>query len=405
MAGVFVMLWRMGQYEKLTGVVSMVTNTPGTSTGYGVQAQFLMDRMMRHGLNVAVQSNYGLEGRFEKIKTKWGDVAHYPKGFKPYSDDVIKLWHDDFVTKHPGKKNAVFTLYDVWVYNQLEHDGPIISYVPLDHVTVPPGVKKFLMRDNVTPVTMAPHGQRLLESRDIKSHYAPHMLDAKIYKPTQKINGVPTRQFMEIGDDDFLVSIVAANKSNGIMHRKALAEQIVAFSLFLKDVPNAKLYLHMEGSKVFGGFNIPVLLQAVGLTNKNVIIADATTLRVGYPAEQLAAIYTASDVVMNATYGEGFGVVNIESQACGTRLITSSWTASEDLAGPDSFQVAGQPLWDEPQSSFYNIPSIPSLYEALKLAYDAPRGISHDNIQFARQFEVEHVWDTYWMPFFKEFFA
>jgi len=37
--------------------------------------------------------------------------------------------------------------------------------------------------------------------------------------------------------------------------------------------------------------------------------------------------------------------------------------------------------------------------------YEQPRGISHANIEFAKQFEVEHVWDTYWLPFFMEYYG
>lgn len=364
-----------------------------------------MDRLMRHGVKVAVQSNYGLEGMFDKIRTKHGDVMHYPKGYRPYSDDVIPIWADDWQKKNPDAKHALFTLYDVWVYNQMKYDGDIIAYVPLDHVTMPPLVKQFLERPNVIPVAMSPFGYRMLEQRGIKAHYAPHAYDANVFKPTYKVNGFPTREFMEIDDDDFLVSIVAANKANGILHRKSLDTQLYAYSLFKKKHPKTKLYLHMEPSPVFGGFNVPRLLDAIGLERQDVIFPDPMMLRVGYPPEDLAAFYTASNVVMNTTLGEGFGVTSIESQACGARLITSNWTASPDLAGPDSFLVDGDPLWDEPQASFFVRPNIESTAKALALAYEQPRELSTENMKFVKQFEVEHVWDTHWMPFWKEYFG
>jgi hypothetical protein len=400
------MLGVMAKHERVpNAALSLISNTPGTSTGYGVQAQYLVDRLMRHGVKTAVQSNYGLEGLFDKIRTKHGDVMHYPKGYRPYSDDVIAIWAKDWEDKNPGVNHAIMTLYDVWVYKNLKYDGPIIAYVPLDHITIPPMVKEFLQRDNVTPVAMSPFGKRIMDDRGIDCHYAPHAFDAKVYKPTYKVDGVPTRQFMGLTDEHFLVSIVAANKSNGILHRKALSEQIFAYSLFKKKHPEARLYLHMEPSNVFGGFNIPRLLDAIGLDKDEVIFPDSTLLRVGYPAEHLAAFYTASDVVMNVTYGEGFGVTSIESQGCGARLLTSSWTASPDLAGPDSFLCDGEPLWDEPQGAFYMRPTLSSMVQALEAVYEQPRGISQANIDFAKQFEVEHVWDTYWLPFFMEFYG
>jgi len=134
-------------------------------------------------------------------------------------------------------------------------------------------------------------------------------------------------------------------------------------------------------------------------------MANSTRLRVGYPQEHLAAFYTASDVVMNATMGEGFGVTSIEAQACGTRIITSNWTASQDLAGPDSYLIDGQPFWDEPQAAFYQLPLIPSIANALELAYDAPRGVSLESIKFAKQFDTDKVWDKYWMPILRDFYV
>ena len=399
------MLAGMSSPEKIRGAVSLASNSPFSATGYGVQAGYLVERMKRHGLEVAALSNYGLEGAFDTISTKHGNVKHYPKGFKPYSDDVIPLWHQEFTKDFPHLKNAVMTLYDIWVYKNMKFEGDIIAYVPIDHVTMPPMVEAMLRRKNITPVTMSLHGQKMLEARGISSTYCPHSVDTSVFMPTHEINGVPTRQFMGVKDDDFLVSIVAANKSNGIVHRKALAEQIMAFSVLRQKVKNAKLYLHMEPSAAFGGFDIPALVSSVGLDDTTVIVADSTQLRIGYPQGHLAALYTASDVLMNATLGEGFGVTTVEAQACGTRVITSSWTASQDLAGPESWLIDGQPFWDEPQKAWYNTPLIGSLVSALELAHKAPRGISIDTIKFAKQYDVEKVWDKYWLPFFRGFFA
>jgi glycosyltransferase involved in cell wall biosynthesis len=198
--------------------------------------------------------------------------------------------------------------------------------------------------------------------------------------------------------------MVAANKANGLVHRKAIAEQLMAFSIFRQEHPDAYLYLHSEPSAVFGGFNIPNLLRACGLTDEYVRILNTDVNRTGYPDEFLAGVYTASDVMLQATYGEGFGVPVVEAQACGTRVITSSWAATQDLAGEDSFLVDGQPFWDEPQQSFYNIPNIGSIVNALRLAYDAPRGVSQSSIEFAKQFDVDRVWGWYWLPYLREFF-
>jgi glycosyltransferase involved in cell wall biosynthesis len=390
--------------EKLKGTISVASNSYDAPTGYGVQVKFLIDRLVKHGFNVANLSNYGLQGSISDIKTPYGKVAHYPMGYKQYSDDVIPVWHKDFRDKHPEHKDAVITLYDQWVYNDLKFDGDILAWTPLDHITLPPKVLQFLLRHNVTPIVMSPHGQRQLERAGVDCVYIPHGVDTKVMKPTDTVFGIPTREYLDVPEDAFLVSMVAANKANGLVHRKALSEQLMAFAMFRETHPDAYLYLHSEPSPVFGGFNLPNLLKAVGLSDEFVRVLNSDVNRTGYPEEFLAGVYTASDVMLQATYGEGFGVPVIEAQACGTRVITSNWAASQDLAGEDSFLVDGQPFWDEPQAAFYQIPNIGSIVNALKLAYDAPRGVSKASIDFAKQFDVDQVWNWYWMPFLREFF-
>jgi glycosyltransferase involved in cell wall biosynthesis len=391
--------------EKLRGVVSVASNSYDSPTGYGVQTKLLIDRLVKHGLKVSNLSNYGLEGRIEEIKTPYGKITHYPRGFKPYSDDVIPVWHADHKSKNPDIKDAIITLYDSWVYNDMQFDGQIFAWTPLDHVTLPPKVLKFLLKPNVTPITMSPHGQRQLEAAGVESVYIPHAIDTKVMKPTDEVFGIPTRQYLDVPEDAFLVSMVSANKANGLVHRKALAEQFMAFSIFRQSHPDAYLYIHSEPSNAFGGFNIPNLLKACGLNDEFVRILNTDVNRTGYPDEFLAGVYTASDVMLQVSYGEGFGVPVVEAQACGTPVITSNWAATQDLAGEDSFLVDGQPFWDEPQQAFYNIPNIGSIVNALELAYEAPRGKSQASIDFARQFDVETVWNWYWMPLLREYFA
>jgi len=388
--------------EKLKGVVSVVSNSPGLPTGYSVQVSLLVERMKRHGLHVAVLSNFGTEGHIAKHRTKYGDVPVYPKGYKPYSDDVMNLWHEHHREPHLDLPHFMLTLYDVWVYNDLQTEVPIVSWVPLDHVTMPPLVNKFLQRDNVTPLAMAPHGQRQLASAGLVADYIPHAVDTKVFKPTPKFRGVDTREFMGIGKDKFLVTAVMANKANMQVHRKGYSELFLAFGIFHKDHPDSHLYVHADVLPVVGGFHLGNLMKACGVPETAVTFANRDELRVGYSDEELAAIYTASDVVWMATYGEGFGVPGIEAQSCGTRIIGSDWAATADLMSEDSIRVQGTPFWDEPQKACFQIPLLPSLVEALEKAYKADRGVSATARSFALQFDVETVWQAYWMPFLKK---
>ena len=381
------------------GAFSIASNSPGSPTGYGVQALLLAERLKREGHDVAALSNYGLEGSMSELDTKYGKIPHYPRGYTLYSGDVLEMHHKHFLA---GRKvpNKIITLYDAWVYTDVPNIDKLDfwSWTPVDHITVPPKVLKWAKRDNVKTIAMSPFGQREFEKNGVDAAYIPHAVNTNQYKPTELIDGVPAREYMGL-KDEFLVGMVSANKANGSIHRKAFAENLLAFAIFKQSHPDAVLYIHAEPSKVFGGFNLPVLLKAVGLGPNDVLFPDPVKLRYGYSPEEMAGIFSTMDVLLHASYGEGFGVPAIEAQACGTRVIGSNWAATPDVLGEDSWLVDGQPFWDEAQTSFFQIPLIPALVNALSEAYKADRGASSIAIEFAKRFDANTVYDQYWKPF------
>jgi len=393
-------------YEKISGLVSLASNSPGP-TGYGVQAEYLVRYMKRHRMNVGILSNYGQEGSVGEYRTDFGVVPHYPRGVAPYSQDVLTPWHEHHRRSAPDLKHAIMTLYDVWVYNGWKDEVPVISWVPLDHVTLPPGVAQFLRRENVTPVAMAPHGKRQLDNADINSVYIPHAVNTKVFQKTPKIMGpdgmMPTRELLGVSDDTFLVAMVAANKANSILHRKSYDVNFMSFSAHLQSHPDSHLYVHADPAPNVGGFDLGVLARVCGIPPEKITFANRDKYRVGYSQAELAALYSAADVLLAPSYGEGFGVPTVEAQACGTRVIGSAWAATADLVAEDGWLVEGQPHWDHPQSAFFQVPLLASVVSALALA-DKERGFSAVSRKFALDFDEEKVWADYWLPFLKGYF-
>jgi glycosyltransferase involved in cell wall biosynthesis len=389
--------------EKLTGTVTLYSNSPFQATGYGQQGGYLVDRLKRHGADVAALSNYGLEGITSTLKTAHGEITHYARGMDMYSNDVAPNHHINFSAQFPNQKNLLITLYDVWVMQGKGWDNieRIASWVPLDHVTMPPLVEKWLRRDNVTPIAMAPFGVEQMAAKGIECEYVPHAIETKIFKPTENIGQQKTRDYMGITDDQFLVGIVAANKSSGLVHRKAFSENLLSFSIFRQKHPDAVLYLHTDPVGP-GGWNLLKILSAYGIPKESVLFPAPMDYRYGMTQEHLASLYTAMDVLLAPCYGGGFELPIMEAQACGTRVITSSWTAPKDLVSEDGWLVEGQPQWDSGQDATWMIPNVSSTVNALEAAYKAERGTSQKAIDFAKGFDVEHVWHKYWMPTLKK---
>jgi glycosyltransferase involved in cell wall biosynthesis len=154
-----------------------------------------------------------------------------------------------------------------------------------------------------------------------------------------------------------------------------------------------------------GGFDLAVLSRVCGIPPEKITFANRDKYRIGYSQAELAALYSAADVLLAASYGEGFGVPQIEAQACGTRVIASNWAASPDLIAEDGWLVDGQPFFDAPQAAFFQVPLLGSVVSALEQAYEAERGFSAVSRKFALDFDEEKVWQDYWMPFLKDYFG
>ena len=394
--------------EQLDLTVTTYSNSPNVPTGYGTQIKQVIEGLAKHGANVAHVSNYGQEGMDGTYKTPSGEVPHYAKGYDPMSQDALAAAHNIQMQKKDWK-DYILTLCDVWVLSPnlwKEEEYPnILSWIPLDHISMPPAVKRWVEKPNVTPIAMSPFGLEQLTDIGVNAHYIPHSVDTiNTFKPTPKIGKQDAREFLGLKDDDFLVVSNSANKANKSIHRKAFAEMLMGFALFRQKVPNAYLYLHTEPTGVYGGFHLPRIAQACGIPNDAVIFPDPVDYRMGLDDKDLAGIYTAADVGLQVSMGGGYEIPIMEMQSVGRRVIASEWTGPRDLIAPDGFRVTGQLSWDEAQVAWWKVPSISSIAQQLENAYDEVRAngkeskVSRD---FAKQFDTVKVWNQYWLPFLK----
>jgi len=156
----------MSKYEKLDLTITTWSNSPYLPTGYGMQIGYLLDYLVRHGVNAAHQSNYGLEGSNSVHKTKYGEIPHYARGYDGMSQDALAVAHKIQASKSKNK-DYILTLGDVWTLRDkmwpAEEFPRILSWVPLDHISMPPAVKLWLEKENVTPIAMSPFGKEQLD--------------------------------------------------------------------------------------------------------------------------------------------------------------------------------------------------------------------------------------------------
>ena len=377
-----------------------VSNCPWASTGYGTQSAQTTTRLKKHGYEVAIAANYGLEANSTNWNTPYGDIKIYPRGHETYSNDIVPAHMYDWSQQDPEAQNLLITLFDVWVFRGDKWaDWNVASWTPIDHMPAPPDVMKWSKQKFVTPIAMSQYGQKIFQNSDVDCLYVPHAIEP-VFKPTNQITfndeTLTARQLIGVPEDKFVVGMNAANK--GVMpNRKAFGENILAFSMFAQKHKDVVLYLHTEASASLGGINLRDLILSCGISQDQVIFADPYLLRSGMPQEMLASTYTGMDVLLATSYGEGFGIPTVEAQACGVPVIVSNFAASAELCG-DGWLIGGQPLWNAPQKAWFHLPSVPEIVDALEQAYNRGRVKSQKAIDFAKQYDADTVYETHWKP-------
>jgi glycosyltransferase involved in cell wall biosynthesis len=372
------------------------SNSPHAPTGYGQQTAQLVGRMLADDHKVAIVSNYGNEAAV----SDWGDAAIFPRGWDVVNNDVVEPTFLEWQRTHPDYAHLIMTLYDVWVYQGAAWDKyPVASWVPIDHAPAPPGVKAFLSKPNVTPIAMSKFGQKMLTDAGIFSEYVPHAIDTSVFRPTARATlgdkRMTGREIMRAGEDRFVVGMFAANK--GVPSRKAFGENILAFSIFAADKPDALLYLHTNREGL-GGLDLDVLVKMCALKPEQYRFVHQWGYRLGLPSTIVATLMTACDVGLLASCGEGFGIPAIELQACGTRVIVNGFSAQPELVG-DGWITECQPWWDGSQGAWSSTPSVNSIVQRLEEAYAAGKGRSAKAEQFVQDnYSADKVYAEQWRP-------
>lgn len=384
--------------------IAWTSNAPWSPTGYGVQTNEIVTKLMADNYKVAILANYGLSG----ATIEFNGIPIMGAGMDAYSNDLTPAQMHSWIAQDPSDIGIGVTLYDVWVYNSPSWDeSPILSWTPVDHVLVPEGVKAWFDRigKGKWALAMSKFGeQQLLEAgipRD-RVFYAPHSFNGNIFKPV----GKSMRETVQIPADAHVTMINSANKGLTPI-RKCWPEMIEAWCRFAEKHNDAYLYIHTEFFGLASGVKIGRLLEHFKAPQERVKIAPQFELRQGISQDLMARLYSMSDVLLMTSRGEGFGVPAIEAQACGIPIIVTDWTAQPELVGA-GWKVEGQREWDELQTGWWKVPSVDHIVASLEDSYAAKgstkrsKKLYNDALKFATKYETNFVYDKYWKPVLSE---
>lgn len=372
--------------------IAWASNAPWAPTGYGQQTALMLPRLAAAGHDVAAIANYGLYGSI----LEWEGIRVYPAG-SDWSNDTIPAHAYHHFGDEPG---LLVVLYDAWTLrNPVYREMNMAVWVPIDHTPAPPMVANHFQEHGSTPIAMSRFGEKQLLDYGLRPLYAPHGIDTKIFHPTPKAEA---KKAMGFPADKFLVGMVSTNNSSPII-RKAYPEAMAAYAMFHAANPDSILYIHAHHKARLNGCDLMSLANGRGIPADALLFVDEYRyLAGGISPQEMALLYSAFDVLLFPSLGEGFGIPAMEAQACGTPIIVTDFSAQTELVAPGAgFLVQSQPFWDTAQNADFAMPFIEDIFQALEFAYknrDALEEAGPKCRAFAETYDADLVFQRDWVP-------
>jgi len=301
-------------------------------TGFGNVAHNIANRLLpRWDIYVLAINYYGDPTPYQKEYTLfnpalYGDVYGYNRIKSLVEDiqpDAIMMINDPWICN----------LYVEALYNNTTSTvPPILVYMPVDSYNL----RKTLIRSlNAVQSTVAytDFARKELYKAGLMTpvEVIPHGIDTSVFYPVRMDEA---REFLGLSNDLYIVNITDRNAL-----RKRVDLGIEYFAEWAKDKPETvKLYYH--GALKDSGWDIIDLAEYYGIQDRLLLTAPYITAAKGITQEHMKYVYSAANVGLSTTMGEGWGLTAHERMACGVPMILPQHSAYAEWADNAAYFVA-----------------------------------------------------------------
>jgi glycosyltransferase involved in cell wall biosynthesis len=306
-----------------------MSDSPTSPSGFGNVTRFVCSGLAERGHQVHI---LGWQAHGEA--TTWQNCMLYPVRLDRFGADVLLNY------LYRLRPELLITLSDVWWLTYIANPGiatfmrtagiPWVLYYPVDgdmgHGRLPPSWVHILRTVDL-PVAMSRYGKEVSEASGVRPAYVPHGVDCSVFKPPSDKAAARAALGYE---GRFVILSDARNQP-----RKMLPRLLEIFRRFSAGKDDVLLHLHCDPNDPAAQspeyeYDLMADIQFLGLSDK-VRFTSGMSIAKGVSLSELAAIYSASDVHLLTSWGEGFGLPTLQAAATGVVPMASDYTASREL--------------------------------------------------------------------------
>jgi glycosyltransferase involved in cell wall biosynthesis len=298
-----------------------ISDHPLSPSGVGTQTRYVIESLLK-------------TGRFEVISLG-GAISH-----NDYTPVIVEGWEDNwkiFPVDAYGDQNLIRSVlrqhrpdilyfmtdprfYD-WLWqmeDEIRESVPMVYYHVWDNYPYPTYNKVWYdSTDVVATISKVTSDIVQTVSPSVEEHYIPHAVNSEIFK---KLDDPVSLQHMkdmrkQIGAEDKVIFFW----NNRNARRKQSGSLIFWFKKFLDKVGHDKacLMMHTDINDPHGQ-PLHVVAEHLGLSEGQIVFS---TQKVS--PQHLSLMYNASDVTVNISDAEGFGLGTLESLSCQTPIVVT----------------------------------------------------------------------------------
>lgn len=256
---------------------------------------------------------------------------------------------------------------------------PLLLYLPIDGYNSPPAWEALATVSK--RVAMCKFGQDAMPGSELVYHG----VDTVGYKPQNKKDA---KRAMGFDPERFLILRVDKNSI-----RKNYADSWRALRPLLRKYTDIDVHFHCLPNSS-DGINIRAFISRDEDIRDRVSFSRDLGGFTGWSDAQMSSLYSAADLFISTSMGEGFGLTIAEALACGTPVIAQNVSSITEVVGPGGILIEPARPFTVPMGQEQMLPDVDAFTREIEHLYLAGGVRRKLGIAAREHVERSFSWDT-----------